>query len=88
MAGTGMVLINDTWTVSQTWIWLALVLFTTSILVGAGYFSRADKRILAALEAGHLEEADRVTRQMLMVSRADLVVLLAVVGLMVFKPGA
>ncbi len=88
LAGVGMVLINDAWTVSQTWIWLALVLFTTSILVGAGYFSRADKRILAAHEAGNLEEADRLTRQMLIVSRADIALLLVIVELMVFKPGA
>ncbi len=82
-----MVVINDAWSLSQTWIWLGLVLFTTSILVGAGYFSRADKRIAAAHEAGNLEEADRLTRQMLMVSSADLLVLLTVVALMVFKPG-
>ena len=86
--GVAMVVQNDAWSLSQTWIWLALVLFAISAFVGGGYFGRAGKRIDAALEANDVERANLLTRQMRRVSTVDLTVLLVVVWLMVAKPGA
>lgn len=86
--GIAMVAQNDAWRLSQTWIWLALVLFAISVAIGAGYFGRVGKRIEAALEANDVPAADRLTRQMTIVSRIDLLMLLVVVWLMVAKPGA
>ena len=88
IAGSVMVAMNDAWTVSQTWIWLALVLFFVSMGIGAGYYGRVGKRIEAAVAAGDAPQVDRLGRQMLRVSLIDLAVVITVVGLMVFKPGA
>lgn len=88
LAGSVMVAMSEAWKLSQTWIWLALVLFFVSMGIGAAYFGRTGRRIAAAVEAGDRAEADRLSRQMLRVSVLDLVVVITVVGLMVFKPGA
>lgn len=88
-AGIGMVIENEAWTFSQLWIWLALVLLSVSLAVGASYYGRVGKRMEEALEAGEpgRAEADRLIRQYLRVATADLVLLLVIVWDMVFKPG-
>ena len=87
-AGIGMVLQSDAITLSELWVWLGLALFGVSAVVGAAYFGPASNRIVKALEAGQIEEADRRSRTFNMVSRLDTLLLLVIVGLMVFKPGA
>jgi uncharacterized membrane protein len=86
--GIGMVLDSPAIELGQLWIWLALVLFGLSAVTGAAYFGPASNKIIAALESGQLEEADRRAKTFNLVSRMDLLVLLVIVGLMVFKPGA
>ena len=88
LAGITMVLRDERWDFSQTWVWLALVLIAVSLLVGGAYYGRTGKRIGAALADGQSDEADRLTRQMSTVSAVDMVVLFAIVWLMVAKPGA
>jgi uncharacterized membrane protein len=86
-AGIWMVLERDAIELSQTWIWLALILFGVTAIGGLAYFGPASKRIVAALEAGQMEEADRRARTFSLASRLDTLLLLVIVGLMVFKPG-
>lgn len=85
--GIGMVL-ESAVELSETWVWLGLVLFGLSAVVGGAYFAPASNRIVAALESGQLEEADRRARTFNMVSRLDTLLLVVILGLMVFKPGA
>jgi uncharacterized membrane protein len=85
--GIWMVLESEVVELSQTWVWLGLALFALSVVVGAAYFGPASARIERALEGGEVEEADRLARQFNLVSRLDLLLLLVIVGLMVFKPG-
>jgi uncharacterized membrane protein len=86
-SGIWMVLDSDAIELSQTWVWLGLALFILSGLVGAAYFAPASDRIIRALEAGQVQEADRRARTFNLVSRLDTLLLLVIVGLMVFKPG-
>lgn len=86
-SGIWMVLDSDTIELSQVWVWLGLALFFLSGIVGAVYFAPASDRIVKALEAGQVQEADRRARTFNLVSRLDTLVLLVIVGLMVFKPG-
>jgi uncharacterized membrane protein len=86
-SGIWMVLDSDTIELSQVWVWLGLALFFLSGIVGAAFFAPASDRIVKALEAGQVQEADRRARTFNLVSRLDTLVLLVIVGLMVFKPG-
>lgn len=86
--GIGMVLDSEAIELSQTWVWLGLAMFALTGIVGAVYFGPASGKIVAALEAGQIEEADRRANQFNMVSRIDTLFLIAIVGVMVFKPGA
>ena len=85
--GIGMVL-ESAVELSETWVWLGLALFGLSAVVGGAYFGPASNKIVAALESGQLEEADRRAKTFNLVSRLDTLLLVVIVGLMVFKPGA
>jgi uncharacterized membrane protein len=87
LAGIGMVLESDVIELSQLWVWLGLVLFAVSGITGGAYFGPTGKKIEKALSEGQVDEANRLTRQITNVSRFDVLLLLVIVGLMVFKPG-
>lgn len=85
--GIGMVL-ESAIELSETWVWLGLSLFGVAAIGGLAYFGPASGKIIVALESGRIEEADRRSRTFNRMSQLDLVLLLVIVGLMVFKPGA
>ena len=85
--GIGMVL-ESAVELSETWVWLGLALFGLSAVVGGLYFAPASNKLTAALEAGQIEEADRRSKTFNRVSMLDTLLLLVIVALMVFKPGA
>jgi uncharacterized membrane protein len=87
-SGLWMVIDNDAIELSALWVWLSLALFLLSGIVGAVYFAPASNRIIEALEGGRVEEADRRAGTFNLVSRLDTLLLVVIVGLMVFKPGA
>jgi uncharacterized membrane protein len=87
-SGIWMVLDSDAIELSQIWVWLGLAGFLLSAIVGATFFGPASVKIVKALQEGQLEEADRRANQFNKVARFDLLLLIAIVGLMVFKPGA
>jgi uncharacterized membrane protein len=87
-SGTWMVLESEAIELSQTWVWLGLALFVVSSIVGASFFGPASRKIERALEAGDVADADRRARTFNLVSRLDTLLLLVIVGLMVFQPGA
>jgi uncharacterized membrane protein len=73
---------------SQTWVWLGLALFGVSLIIGVAYYAPQSSKILAALEAGDSEAADRRTKRFDIMVRLDMLVLIAIMAVMVFKPGA
>jgi uncharacterized membrane protein len=73
---------------SMTWIWLALVLFALSFLLGLFVLTPESKRIGNQIEAEGPESPavqDRIKR-ILNIGRIDLLLLFAIVFLMVVKP--
>jgi uncharacterized membrane protein len=85
-AGIGMVLESDAVRLSQPWVWLGVAGFALSGLLGA-YFGPASKRMVAALEAGNVAEADRQAKTFNLMSKLSLLLLILIVADMVFKPG-
>ncbi len=89
-AGIWITIIEDWVDFAQTWIWLSLVLVAVSMVLGMGYFGpegRRIGRIVAERGPEHPEVRQRMDR-LLMLNGLDLVILVVVIWLMVFKPGA
>jgi uncharacterized membrane protein len=81
-------MINLHWSWGQNWIVFGLIAWTLSFVIGAGFLGPEGGRIAAIIEQ-HGPESPlakaRISR-ILMVSRAELVVLLTVIWNMVVKP--
>jgi uncharacterized membrane protein len=77
------------WSFSQGWVQFGLVVVALSIVVGAGYLGPESGRIARATEAKGVEspEVQERIQRIFLVSRVELVLLLAVVFDMVVKPG-
>ena len=88
--GIAMVLVEPAWDFGQLWIMLALVAVAISFITGATFLGPESGRIGALIEERGPEDPEVVRRigRTLVISRIDYVVLLLVVVLMVFKPGA
>lgn len=80
---------SGAWTLHQGWVQFGLAVIALSIVVGAGYLGPESGRIARATEAGGVEspEVQQRIRRIFLVSRVELVFLLAVVFDMVVKPG-
>ncbi len=78
------------WSYSQTWLWLGLLVFAASFLVGAGFLGPEGKRIARAIEQGGpgSPEARMRINRIFLVSRIELLFLLLIVLDMVIKPGS
>jgi uncharacterized membrane protein len=86
----GFLLVWDgPWDLGMTWIWLSLVLFAISFLLGAGFFTPESKRIGNQIEAEGPDSPAVQARiaRILKLTRIDLVILFAIVLLMVTKLG-
>ena len=89
---SGMFTLHDSaglWSYSQGWVQFGLVVIVLSIAVGIGYLGPEAGRIARATEAGGVEspEVQERIRRIFLISRIELVFLLAVVFDMVVKPG-
>jgi hypothetical protein len=89
-AGITMVAANDAWAFSQLWVILALILFAVSAF---GFGTWTDKLIARSLELLGTEGVQgtnyvAVTRRLMNVARVDSLVVVGILALMVFKPGA
>ncbi len=85
--GIWLVVNSAAWDFGQTWIRLALALFTGAFLVGAVFQSRAAIGAQRAAEAGDHGEAARQLTRWSWGMRLILVLLLVATWDMVFKPG-
>jgi uncharacterized membrane protein len=87
LAGIGMMINLDlSW--GQNWIVFALIAFALSFAIGAGFLGPESGRIAAVIERDGPEspEAQERIRRILLISRCELVVLMAVIVNMVVKP--
>jgi uncharacterized membrane protein len=77
------------WGYGQGWVQFGLAIIVLSILVGAGYLGPESGRISRATEARGVEspEVQARIRRIFLVSRIELVLLIAVIFDMVVKPG-
>jgi uncharacterized membrane protein len=80
---------SGAWGYGQGWVQFGLVVITISILTGAGFLGPESGRIARATKAGGVESAEVQARirRIFLVSRVELVLLMAVVFDMVVKPG-
>ena len=87
LSAVGM-MVNLHWSWGQNWVVLGLVAFALSFAVGAGFLGPESGRIAAAIEREGPEspEAQLRIRRILLISRAELVVLVTVIVNMVVKP--
>lgn len=86
----GWMVYDGAWSLEHEWVAIGLALYVLSFLTGMGFLGPESGRI-AKLTAehgpGHAEVQRRI-RRVLLVSRIELIWLVAIVALMVFKPGA
>ncbi len=89
-AGIYMVIDNDAWAFSQTWIWLSLGIYAFSFVVGAGYLGPTSGKLAKVLETKGPSDPEykSMLKRLLGVSRYDTAAMFVIVALMVFKPGA
>lgn len=89
-AGIYMVWDNDAWAFGQTWIWLTLAIYALSFLIGAAYLGPTSGKMGKVLEDKGPSDPEykMMLQRILTVSRVDTILLLTIVVLMVWKPGA
>jgi uncharacterized membrane protein len=87
LAAIGM-MVNLHWSWGQNWIVFGLIAFGLSFVIGAGFLGPEGGRIAAVIEREGPDspEAQRRIRRILVISRAELVVLITVIFNMVVKP--
>ena len=87
--GSWMVIDQEAWEFSQFWISAALTVFLASFIAGAGFLGPESGRLgTLAEERGVADpELQARIRRLLLVSRIELVLLIAVIFDMVVKPG-
>lgn len=87
IAGAWMVY-DGPWSMSDPWLAIAFALYLLSFLTGAGFLGPESGRISKRMTEHGPEDADvqRRIRRILLISRIELVWLLAIVVLMVVKP--
>lgn len=83
VTGVTMVLASDAWSFSQTWAYLAIALFVVAAVLG-GASDRMEKRIKTAREEGAVA-SDAIDRY-LNLGVLEMVVLVGIISLMVYRP--
>lgn len=88
--GILMVWQSDAWSLGQTWVWLSLVLAVLSLLIGGLYFGPESGRLAKMMAERGPGDAEVVRRRsrLATMQNLDVVLILVIVALMVFKPGA
>ena len=87
LAAIGL-MVNGHWPWGTLWVDYALVVFAASFAIGAGFFGPESGRIKRVIEERGVDspEATARIRRILLLSRAELVLLLGVIYAMVVKP--
>ena len=87
--GVWLVLNSPAWDFSQTWVTLGLAVFLLSFITGAGFLGPESGRLGKLMEERPPDdpEVQRRIRRIVLISRTELVLLVAVIFDMVVKPG-
>jgi uncharacterized membrane protein len=88
LSGVTMVAVSDSWSFSQTWVYLALLLIVLAGVLGGAVGGRLEKRVVELREQDSVagpEYADTL-RRILNNGWVELVLLVAIIFLMVYKP--
>ena len=86
----GVVMVADSgWEFSDTWIVIGIALWVASVVIGAGFLGPRSEKLMTDVEQKGLDDpgVQSLSRQLAMLSRVDLVILVLVVIDMVVKPG-
>ena len=88
-SGIWITLIEDWVAISDTWIWLSLVLVGVSMVLGIAYFGPEGRRMGSIVDEHGPDDAEfrRRMNRLLVIGQLDLLILVVVLWLMVFKPG-
>lgn len=88
LAGIAMV-IESGWEFADIWIVMGITLWVASVIIGAGFLTPRSEKLTVELEQKGLDDpgVQGLADQLALLSRADLVILLLVVIVMVVKPG-
>jgi uncharacterized membrane protein len=83
-----LLMFDGDWTWGQTWVVLALILYAITFVAGAAFFSPESGRIAKAIagQGPDSPEAQHRIRRLLVLTRLDLILLLAIVYVMTVKP--
>ncbi len=86
--GLTMVFLNQGVRFTHIWVAVALVLFLTTMGLNGAYGSKLEKRMVAAREAGQVDtpEYRGLIDRYIGVAHWDLLIVVAIVAMMVFKP--
>ena len=89
LAGIAMV-IESGWEFADLWIVMGIALWVASVIIGAGFLGPRSEKLTTELEQKGMDDpgVQALANQLALLSRADLVILLLVVIVMVVKPGA
>lgn len=84
----GLIMTINRWSFTQTWISIAIALWLLSVISGAVYVGPRLPKMAAAFDTEGATSGTGlgILRRIILVSRAELVMLFVIVGLMVFKP--
>ena len=84
-----MILVRDELGWGDTWISLSFLIWIIGVATGVGYFTPKAKAMEKQLaDDGVTDELQRLVEQVHRVARIEVIVLLALAFLMIFKPGA
>ena len=82
ITGVIQVVMSDAWDFSQLWIILAITLFVVALVIGGGF----GERLLKQMRDAEGQTVPALFKRWAIVSWIDMVVLIAIVALMVYKP--
>ena len=90
LAGVGLVLLNDAWSFSDPWVYLALGLFVASLITAVAFGGKAanDMQRIAESDGRESPEFEAAFERGIRVWRVDSLIVTAILALMVFKPFA
>lgn len=90
LTGLTMVAVNDAWRFSQPWVYLALTLLVLAGILGGAVGSRLEKRMESLREEDRVASSDyeQVLAKTLNSGWLELALMVGLILLMVYKPGA
>lgn len=87
VTGILMVLEHEAWDFEQTWVWLSIVLYVAAVGVSHGVLRPSSKRMIELTAGPPTPEVDVVGKKLAMAGMTNELIAVALIVLMVWKPG-